>query len=247
MNQKIWHVFVAILISMMSLSHIVGAQTMQQNTAALNARQQSMVKIAALTASGDLAQLKVALNTGLDAGMSINEINDELTQMYAYSGFPRSLNGINTFTAVLNERKAQGIVDTQGRAASPVNDTRDKYTRGKATLEVLINGTDPGKSGGIGAVNPQVETFLKEHLFADIFDSDLLTYAERELATIAALASLPGLEPMLQSHMNMGLNVGITQPQMLALIEVVGTSINPKQAQIATAIFNEVLASRRQQ
>lgn len=244
MKQKIWHVFVAILISM-SLSHMLGAQTMQQNTAALNARQQSIVKIAALTASGDLVQLKVALNTGLDAGMSINEISDELTQMYAYSGFPRSLNGINTFATVLNERKAQGVVDTQGRIASPVNDTRDKYTRGKATLEVLINGTDPGKSGGIGVLNPQVETFLKEHLFADIFDSDLLTYAERELATIAALASLSGLEPMLQSHINMGMNVGITQAQMLALIEVIGISINQKQAQVATAIFNEVLASRK--
>jgi 4-carboxymuconolactone decarboxylase len=32
--------------------------------------------------------------------LTVNEIKEILVQMYAYAGFPRSLNGINAFMAV---------------------------------------------------------------------------------------------------------------------------------------------------
>src|SRR5215218_9939576 len=57
----------------------------------LNAQQQSIVSIAALTAVGDVEHLKTALNTGLDEGLTVNEIKEVLVQLYAYCGFPRSL------------------------------------------------------------------------------------------------------------------------------------------------------------
>ena len=79
----------------------------------LNAKQQSIVTIAAFTAKGDLEKLKTALNEGLDAGLTVNEIKEILVQMYAYAGFPRSLNGINTFMGVMEEREAERH---QGRA-----------------------------------------------------------------------------------------------------------------------------------
>ena len=66
----------------------------QQNTIAhpsLSAPQQSIVIIAALTATGDLDGLKKELHVGLDAGLSVNEIKEILVQLYAYCGFPRSL------------------------------------------------------------------------------------------------------------------------------------------------------------
>jgi alkylhydroperoxidase/carboxymuconolactone decarboxylase family protein YurZ len=62
----------------------------QDNTTAnqpLNAQQQGIVSISALTAVGDLKQLKTQLNTGLDAGLTINEIKEILVQLYAYCGF----------------------------------------------------------------------------------------------------------------------------------------------------------------
>ncbi|KJS29540.1 MAG: hypothetical protein VR64_20520 [Desulfatitalea sp. BRH_c12] len=39
----------------------------------------------------------MALNQGLDAGLTVNEIKEILVQLYAYAGFPRSLNAIGTF------------------------------------------------------------------------------------------------------------------------------------------------------
>ena len=79
-------------------------------------RQQSMVLVSAYTANGDLERLRPALIQALDAGLSINEIKEVLTHLYAYIGFPRSLNGLQVFMEVLQQRRAQGITDTEGKA-----------------------------------------------------------------------------------------------------------------------------------
>lgn len=86
----------------------------------LNTKQDKIVTIAAFTAAGHLQKLKTALNEGLDAGLTINKIKEILVQMYAYAGFPRSLNGINTFLEVLEEREKKGIKDEPGKEPSPL-------------------------------------------------------------------------------------------------------------------------------
>ena len=63
------------------------AQAMN-NALSLDARQRSTVTIAAFTASGNMEKLNAALNRGLDAGLTVNEIKEALVQMYAYAGFP---------------------------------------------------------------------------------------------------------------------------------------------------------------
>lgn len=42
--------------------------------------------------------------------------------MYAYTGFPRSLNGLGTFMTVLGERKEKGINDEIGKEPRPASD-----------------------------------------------------------------------------------------------------------------------------
>jgi alkylhydroperoxidase/carboxymuconolactone decarboxylase family protein YurZ len=99
------------------------AETRTVNTQALSPKQQSIVTISAFTANGDLEKLKTALNQGLDTGLTVNEIKGILVQLYAYTGFPRSLNGISTFMGVMDERQKKGISDVakvkQIEAAKP--------------------------------------------------------------------------------------------------------------------------------
>lgn len=216
------------------------ARNMENN---LNPEQQKIVTIAAHTATGNLDALRTELNAGLDAGLTINRIKEVLVQMYAYAGFPRSLQGINTFMAVLDDRRAKGINDTEGAEASPITDTRDKYTRGREILEKLTL-TDQKNVTGANAFAPAIDVYLKEHLFADIFERDVLTYAERELATISALAAMPGVDPMLQSHMNMGMNVGLTESQLRQAVSVIGTSVGRQQGDNASQILDKVVAQR---
>jgi len=212
----------------------------------LDSKQQAIVRISALTGKGDLSKLKIELNAGLEAGLTINQIKEAVMHVYAYAGFPRSLRGLQTFMAVLDERKAKGINDVTGVEASPINDERDKYERGKAILEELTGIPETGPKTGYAAFAPTIEVFLKEHLFADIFERDVLTYIERELVTVSVLSSIGGVEPMLRSHLNLCLNVGLTPNQLQQFVGVIKSIVGKKEAQAAQKVLDEVLESKEQ-
>jgi 4-carboxymuconolactone decarboxylase len=218
------------------------SQDMQNS---LDKKKRSIVTIAAHTAMGNLDKLKLELSNGLDAGLTVNEIKEVLVQLYAYCGFPRSLQGINTFMALLEERKAKGITDETGKDASPIKDTADKYEQGRKVLETLTGQPQPKPAKGYGEFSPVIDRFLKEHLFADIFGRDVLSYADRELATIAALASLKGVEPMLQSHMNIGMNLGMTEMQLREVLAVIENSIGIQEAETGRKVLSKVLENRK--
>ena len=188
----------------------------------LSTRQQSIVAIAANTGRGDLEQLKIALVKGLDAGMTVNEIKEVLMHAYAYCGFPRSLRALQTFMAVLDERKAQGIEDNVGRDITPITQTGDKFKRGAEILSQLSGAPIDAPKAGYAKFAPTIEVFLKEHLFCDIFERDLLTWSERELATVAILAALGNVEPMLNSHSKIAMYQGLSQKQLDQMLQIVG-------------------------
>lgn len=192
----------------------------------LNAKQQSMVAISALSASGDLDKLKTALAQGLDDGVTVNEIKEILVQVYAYAGFPRSLNALTTFQSVMQERKAKGITDTEGKAASPMPTNRTSLEFGTENQTKLI-GQPIG--GGIYDFAPAIDQFLKAHLFGDIFQRDNLDWKHRELATIAMLAAIPGVEPQLKGHMGIGMHNGLTVDDLRSAAAVIGKSLGKQQ------------------
>jgi len=212
----------------------------------LTARQQAIITVSALTAKGDLSRLHQALDKGLDAGLTVNEEKEVLVHLYAYCGFPRSLNGLNTLLKVLAERKANGITDVVGKAASPITSTTPKYERGKKNLETLTGKPETGPKTGYSAFSPEIEVFLKEHLFADLFERDVLSFTERELVTIAALMSLGGVEPMLQSHLSIGLHLGLTPAHLRQLLQVEEASISKKEADAGRAVLAKVLEAGKQ-
>ena len=223
--------FITLIINTMN------AENNLHTNPSLNAQQQSIVSIAALTAVGDMLQLKTQINTGLNAGLTINEIKEVLVQLYAYCGFPRSLNGMNTLMSVVEERKEKGIIDVLGKDASPINDTANKYETGKNTLQTLTGREEIGPKTGASAFAPIIDTFLKEHLFADIFSRNILTYQQRELATISVLSALDGVAPQLEFHLAVGLNIGLTEMQMKEVFSIIETLIGKQQATIANNVL----------
>jgi alkylhydroperoxidase/carboxymuconolactone decarboxylase family protein YurZ len=234
-----------ILLAVVSCSFASSyAQINENPNVSLNAKQQSIIPIAALTAKGELEQLKPALSVGLDAGLTINEIKEIMVHLYAYCGFPRSIRGLQTLMEVLDERKAKGIEDELGADASPISDERSKYDRGKANLEKLIGRPLNEPQSGYAAFAPTIEVFLKEHLFADIFDRDVLTFADRELVTISVISAIGGAEPMLKSHLSICLNLGLSPQQLNEFISILKTTIGKKEAKDAQLVLNEVLSAR---
>jgi alkylhydroperoxidase/carboxymuconolactone decarboxylase family protein YurZ len=122
-------------MALVGLQVSVLAEYKSDQSTTLTEKQQSIIPIAAFTAQGELEQLKPALNAGLEAGLTVNEIKEIMVHLYAYCGFPRSIRGLQTFMEVMDERKAKGITDETGVEASLLNDERSKYDRGKANLE----------------------------------------------------------------------------------------------------------------
>lgn len=191
----------------------------------LTVREQAIVAVASYTGNGDLEHLKPALAQALEAGMTVNEINEVLIHAYAYCGFPRSLRAIQTFMQVVDERKANGINDPVGREATAIDDARSRYERGRDVLAEISGVPSDAPKTGYAVFAPTIERFLKEHLFADLFERDLLTYRERELATVSVLAGVSGVEPMAYGHMSICLHLGITAEQLSALLNIVETNL----------------------
>jgi alkylhydroperoxidase/carboxymuconolactone decarboxylase family protein YurZ len=146
---------------------------------------------------------------------------------------------------VLNERKSNGINDNPGVEVSPIPGEQSKYERGKKVLGELTQTPQDGVLTGYSAFAPIIDTFLKEHLFADIFERDVLTYAERELVTISVLSTIGGVEPMLHSHLNICLNVGLTPGQLHEFVGIIKSAIGENEAQNALAVLNEVIKRRQ--
>ena len=87
---------------------------------------------------------------------------------------------------------------------------------------------------------PVIEVFLKEHLFADIFERDVLNYQQRELVTVSALITIGDVEPMLRSHMNICLIQGITAEQLKDLVDVVAHVVDKAKINSAKVVMNEI-------
>ena len=211
---------------------------------ALNQKQQCIIPIAAFTAEGDINRLKPALIQGLDAGLTVNEIKEVLVHLYAYTGFPRSLNALSAFMEVMDERKANGIEDALGKEASPVPSDFDKDEYG-AKVRAMLAGREKDISGARWQLfSPAIDTFLKEHLFADIFVRDVISHKDRELTTIAALANMTGTEGQLRFHLGAAMNTGLTEAQLKDFTSVLKAKVGKKEAKGAYEILAEVLSNK---
>ncbi len=196
-----------ILLSLFCLvNHLEANERMKP----LNEKEEKIVEISMQTARGNMPELKMSLARGLDAGLPVNEIKEILVQLYAYCGFPRSLNALGNFMSLLKERETKGIKDTAGRLPGPL-------PVGKSIDFGTVNQTKlcgaPVK-GALFDFAPAIDEYLKAHLFGDIFSRDNLDWRTREIATIAALAAMEGVDSQLASHIAIGKHNGVTDAQV---------------------------------
>lgn len=179
------------------------------NTLSFNHEQAAfMSAIACNEAKADYSALAEAINGGLDAGLTVRQIKEALSQLYAYTGFPRSLNALGTLQKVLGQRKAEGKATEEGAEASPMPDSYNALKQG-TEVQTKVSGRAFDY-----AFSPAEDYYLKAHLFGDIFARDNLTHADRELITVSALSGLENVMPQLQAHVRGALNMGVTEEQL---------------------------------
>ncbi|MCS3744617.1 quercetin dioxygenase-like cupin family protein/alkylhydroperoxidase/carboxymuconolactone decarboxylase family protein YurZ [Xanthomonas arboricola] len=184
----------------------------------LSSRQQAIPLIAAAAASSDMLQLNAALRRGLDAGLTLSETKEVLVQLYAYAGFPKSLNALGELMRVLRAREAQGIATAPGQPPTGEVPVGDALRAVGTANQTRISGAPV--TGPVMDFAPIINQYLQTHLFGDIFERDNLDWQSRELATVGALAAMPGVEAQLRSHMAASQRVGLSRAQLQHLAQL---------------------------
>jgi alkylhydroperoxidase/carboxymuconolactone decarboxylase family protein YurZ len=197
----------------------------------LSTRQQAIAPIAAFAAAGDISRLSTALNQGLEAGLTVSDTREVLVQVYAYAGFPRSLNALAELMKVLEARKQRGIQDVPGRTPSRAIPKGEALLAAGTANQTKLSG-GPVR-GPLFEFAPAIDEYLKTHLFGDIFERDNLDWQSRELATVGMLSALPGAEAQLQAHMRISMNVGLTASQLRQFTQVLADRVGADHAQRA--------------
>ena len=188
---------VTFIIAVMTMATIQG-QTMTE-------RQKGLAACACLMAQGDLEGLEPAVKMALDNGVTINELKEAFSQLYAYTGFPRSLNALGVLNKVLDNKQPSWQEGKPWKRPEIWDDAAKALKQGTEVQTKLS-----GRSFDYNFC-PQDDYYLKSHLFGDIFASDQLSAADREIVTVAALSGLEGVAPQLAAHKQGAVNMGNSQ------------------------------------
>ena len=176
------------------------------NAAELTAKELALVDMGAAIARGEQDKLVEAFKAGFAAGLTLNEAKEVVGQLYAYCGFPRALNAAATLMEVAKDdclTQRRGEAEGAERIHGGSNRPGGPFLLGDKALEIgSANQTKLcGREvkGPLFDFHPQLDEYLKAHLFGDIFQRDMLDWRTRELVTIAALAARP--EPSRSSRL----------------------------------------------
>ena len=171
----------------------------------LQPRVKGLAACACLMAQGDLERLEPAVKMALDNGVTINELKEAFSQLYAYTGFPRSLNALGVLNKVLDNKQPSWQEGKPWKRPEIWDDAAKALKQGTEVQTKLS-----GRSFDYNFC-PQDDYYLKSHLFGDIFASDQLSAADREIVTVAALSGLEGVALQLAAHKQGAVNMGNSQ------------------------------------
>ena len=205
---------------------------------ALNTKEQNLVRVAAFAAADQQEGLTLAVQDALDSGVSISELRESLIHLYSYTGFPRSLNALGNLMSVVEARREAGKKDEMGPEPAAIAEGQSSQKVGEAVQTELVG---QKVSGPLFDFAPGINDYLQSHLFGDIFARGVLDYKQRELLTVAILASLEGTESQLNAHIGIATNTGVSQAQLQGVAETLAVYKGRKYAARVTSAIESTL------
>ena len=115
--KRIVYLFVALL--MMATAD---AQTLTE-------RQKGLAACACLMAQGDMNRLEPTVRMALNKGVTINELKEAFSQLYAYTGFPRSLNALGVLSKVLENKQPEWQEGKPWKRPAEWDDAKKAYLK----------------------------------------------------------------------------------------------------------------------
>ena len=182
-------------------------------TGNLTMKQREMITCITLATMQTLPQLKAHAGAALNVGVTPEELREVMYLTAPFIGFPKMLNAVATVNEVFKERGITLPLKKQGTVTE-----ENRHETGKAIQDKLYPGGITSVMEGLpGDMGKDVEQFLTDYFFGEIYSRGALDLQTRELLGYCVLTTLEA-ESQLQSHYHGNINVGNTPETLTAAV-----------------------------
>ena len=182
-------------------------------TGNLTMKQREMITCITLATMQTLPQLKAHAGAALNVGVTPEELREVMYLTAPFIGFPKMLNAVATVNEVFKERGISLPLEKQGTVTE-----ENRHETGKAIQDKLYPGGITSVMEGLpGDMGKDVEQFLTDYFFGEIYSRGALDLQTRELLGYCVLTTLEA-ESQLQSHYHGNINVGNTPETLTAAV-----------------------------
>ena len=182
-------------------------------TGDLTMKQREMITCITLATMQTLPQLKAHAGAALNVGVTPEELREVMYLTAPFIGFPKMLNAVATVNEVFKERGISLPLEKQGTVTE-----ENRHETGKAIQDKLYPGGITSVMEGLpGDMGKDVEQFLTDYFFGEIYSRGALDLQTRELLGYCVLTTLEA-ESQLQSHYHGNINVGNTPETLTAAV-----------------------------
>ena len=182
-------------------------------TGELTLKQREMITCITLATMQTLPQLKAHAGAALNVGVTPEELREVMYLTAPFIGFPKMLNAVATVNEVFKERGISLPLEKQGTVTEET-----RHETGKAIQDKLYPGGIASVMEGVpGNMGKDVEQFLTDYFFGDIYSRDALDLQTRELLGYCVLTTLEA-ESQLHSHYHGNINAGNSPETLTAAV-----------------------------
>ena len=182
-------------------------------TGDLTLKQREMITCITLATMQTLPQLKAHAGAALNVGVTPEELREVMYLTAPFIGFPRMLNAVATVNEVFKERGISLPLEKQGAVTE-----KTRHETGKAIQDKQYPGGIATVMDGVpGGMGEDVEQFLTDYFFGDIYSRGALDLQTRELLGYCILTTLEA-ESQLHSHYHGNINAGNSPETLTAAV-----------------------------
>ena len=182
-------------------------------TGELTLKQREMITCITLATMQTLPQLKAHAGAALNVGVTPVELREVMYLTAPFIGFPKMLNAVATVNEVFKERGIHLPLEKQGTVTDA-----NRHEAGKAIQDRLYPGGISSVMEGMpGDMGKDMEQFLTDYFFGEIYSRGALDLKTRELLGYCVLTTLEA-ESQLQSHFHGNINAGNTPETVTAAV-----------------------------
>jgi 4-carboxymuconolactone decarboxylase len=121
-----------------------------------------------------------------------------------------------------------------------------RRSRGAEKIGEVLGQTPEQVERSLGDVAPQLATYVLETIYGDIYQSPTLDSRTRQIATVAALATLGTAAPQLRTHIGGALRCGVTREELVEIMMQIAPFVGVAAAINGVAACREVFAAADQ-